>query len=330
MNDEPTDSRPPAVAPIQDKPRGEPRPEPRMIARVRFPGTDRSMDCDSGDLVLRTGEDVVADDRRMGGLAKVVVGTTLRSPKGPVGRVIRRAEDRDREKAAQEKKRQVEVLAYARERARALNLPIKFFRVDLGQGGDRSLLFFSSEQRVDFRALVRDLASFVHGRIELRQVGVRDEAKMTGGIGSCGGELCCANHLRGFVPVSIKMAKNQHLVLNPTKIAGQCGRLKCCLAYEDQVYLDLGKGLPKTGKRVETPDGIGRVDDVDVLRRKIRVSFMDAPPKTYEADEVRSMARPQPGDDVTPEPVMVEKADTSDPHELVGSGPHKTDDGEPA
>jgi cell fate regulator YaaT (PSP1 superfamily) len=239
--------------------------------------------------------------------------------------VIRRAEDRDREKAAQEQKRQGEILAFARERARALKLPIKFFRVDPGQGGDRTLLYFSSEQRVDFRALVRDLASFVRGRIELRQVGVRDEAKMTGGIGSCGGELCCANHLRGFAPVSIKMAKNQHLVLNPTKIAGQCGRLKCCLAYEDPVYVELGKGLPKTGKRVETPDGLGRVDDVDVLRRKVRVSFPESPPKTYEAEEIRPLSRPPSSGEVTPEPVLVGKLDSSDPHDLLADDTHEPD-----
>jgi cell fate regulator YaaT (PSP1 superfamily) len=120
----------------------------------------------------------------------------------------------------------------------------------------------------------------------MRQVGVRDEAKLVGGIGSCGRELCCSTFLPHFGPVSIKMAKNQRLVLNPTKVAGQCGRLKCCLMYEDAQYVEAGKGLPKVGKQVQTPDGIGRVDDLDILSRKVRVSFMDRPPATFDASEV--------------------------------------------
>jgi cell fate regulator YaaT (PSP1 superfamily) len=304
--------------PSDDAPQAVPKrsSEACLLVRVRFLLTGRVMDCESGDFAFRKGEEVVADDRRMGGLAEVLIGTCLRPPERTIGRVIRRAEPRDRERAQQERKRQVEAMTYARERARAYELPIKFFRVELGQSGDRSLFYFSSEQRVDFRALVRDLASYLRGRIELRQVGVREEAKMTGGIGTCGCELCCAGHFTHFAPVSIKMAKNQHLVLNPTKIAGQCSRLKCCLAYEDAVYLEHGKGLPKTGKRVDTPDGVGRVDDVDVLRRRIRVSFPESPSKTYEAEEIRLLNRPSPNEEVTPEPVVLDRLSDSDVHPL--------------
>jgi len=117
----------------------------------------------------------------------------------------------------------------------------------------------------DFRDLVRDLSARLRARIEMRQVGVRDEAKLVGGIGSCGRELCCSTFLPHFAPVSIKMAKNQRLVLNPTKVAGQCGRLKCCLMYEDAQYVEAGKGLPKVGKQVQTPRRRGRVDDLDIL-----------------------------------------------------------------
>jgi cell fate regulator YaaT (PSP1 superfamily) len=217
------------------------------------------------------------------------------------GRVIRKAEARDLARAEQEQKRQQESLAFARQRARALGLPIKLFRTDIGLGGDRATFFFSCEQRVDFRALVRDLAAHLHARIEMRQVGVRDEAKLTGGIGSCGRELCCSTYLTRFAPVSIKMAKHQRLVLNPTKIAGQCSRLKCCLMYEDDLYVEMSKNLPKPGKRVETPEGVGRVDDLDVLGGRVRVSFFERPPMTFAASEVRLVPN-QPNSPVTPTP----------------------------
>jgi cell fate regulator YaaT (PSP1 superfamily) len=207
--------------------------------------------------------------------------------------VIRKADERDLARAEQEKKRQQEALTFGRERARALGLPIKLFRTDIGLGSDRATFYFSCEQRVDFRALVRELATHLHARIEMRQVGVRDESKLTGGIGSCGRELCCSTYLSRFAPVSIKMAKHQRLVLNPTKIAGQCSRLKCCLVYEDDLYVEMSKNLPKPGKRVETPEGVGRVEDLDVLAGRVRVSFFERPPMTFAASEVRLVAPPQ-------------------------------------
>jgi cell fate regulator YaaT (PSP1 superfamily) len=277
------------------------RKEGRSSVRVRLLRTGRTLDCDCGNLCLRQGEHVLVDDRRGTALGTVTVPSGHRQIPGVHGRVIRKAEARDFARAEQEQKRQEEALVFARERARALGLPIKLFRTDLGLASDRATFFFSCEQRVDFRGLVRDLAGHLHARIEMRQVGVRDEAKMTGGIGSCGRELCCATHLSHFAPVSIKMAKHQRLVLNPTKIAGQCSRLKCCLVYEDELYVELSKGLPKPGKKVETPEGIGRVDDLDVLGGRVRVSFFERPPMTFAASEVKVLTS-QPGTQVTPTP----------------------------
>jgi cell fate regulator YaaT (PSP1 superfamily) len=269
--------------------------------RVRLARNGRPLDCDCGTLSLRQGDQVVVDDRRGTALATVTMPTGVREAKGDRGRVIRKAEPRDLARAEQEQKRQQDALTFARQRARALGLPIKLFRTDIGQSSDRATFFFSCEQRVDFRALVRDLTAHVHARVEMRQVGVRDESRLTGGIGSCGRELCCSTHLTHFAPVSIKMAKHQRLVLNPTKIAGQCGRLKCCLVYEDDLYVELSKGLPKPGKKVETPEGIGRVDDLDVLGGRVRVSFLERPPMTFAASEVRMLAG-QPGTTPTPQP----------------------------
>jgi cell fate regulator YaaT (PSP1 superfamily) len=175
------------------------------------------------------------------------------------------------------------------------------FRTEFHHGGSKATFYFASEARIDFRELVRDLSGRFRARVEMRQVGVRDEAKMVGGIGSCGLELCCTTFLPRFAPVSIKMAKHQNLVLNPTKVSGQCGRLKCCLVYEEANYVEAARDLPKMGKRVTTPEGVGRVGDLDVLQRKIRVYFEDGPPKVFTAEEVRPVmapgaARPDPPD----------------------------------
>jgi cell fate regulator YaaT (PSP1 superfamily) len=297
---------------------GGPRESPPYSVRVRLLRSGRSLECECDGLGLRQGEKVLVDDRRSALLG--VVTAAPRPGQSATGRVIRKAEPRDLARAEQEARREEEALAFARERARALGLPIKLFRVDLGQGGDRALFFFSCEQRVDFRALVRDLAAHLRARIEMRQVGVRDESRMTGGIGSCGRELCCSIYLARFAPISIKMAKHQRLVLNPTKIAGQCSRLKCCLAYEDELYVELAKNLPRPGKRVETPEGVGRVDDLDVLGGRVRVSFFERPPMTFAASEVRQVAlAPGEAEPPTPTPVPVE-APPSDTDENPTSG----------
>jgi cell fate regulator YaaT (PSP1 superfamily) len=311
-------ARPPETG--RDRQDGGGRGGPPGLVRVRLLRSGRSLDCEAAGLTLRQGEKVLVDDRRSAQLGVVVVASGGRAGQAASGRVIRKAEARDFARAEQEKRREDEALAFARARARASGLPIKLFRVDLGQGGERALFFFSCEGRVDFRGLVRDLAAHLHARIEMRQVGVRDESKMTGGIGSCGRELCCSTYLARFAPVSIKMAKHQRLVLNPTKIAGQCSRLKCCLVYEDELYVELSKHLPKPGKKVETPEGVGRVDDLDVLGGRVRVSFLERPPMTFAAAEVRPLAA-EPGATPTPTPVPVEAPPSdSDENPTNGSG----------
>jgi cell fate regulator YaaT (PSP1 superfamily) len=265
---------------------------PMNLVGVRLLSYGRTLEMDAGDLRLDTGDRVVIDDRRGGTpVATVVVPSSRRLARGQVGRVIRRAEARDLDRLAEEQKRNRDALTFARERARAHKLGIKFFRVDLGS--DKTTFMFSSEQRVDFRELVRDFAAQFHNRIELRQVGVRDEAKIVGGIGSCGQELCCSTFLPSFAPVTIRMAKNQNLALNPARVSGQCGRLKCCLVYEEAQYIEAAKLLPKLGKRVETPDGIGRVDDLDVLGGRVRVSFPDKPAVTYDGAALKLAPPPE-------------------------------------
>ena len=265
------------------------------VVGVKLAPTGRTFACDAGKLseTLRVGDLVVIENEDDGAtVGTVAVRVTLRAVTPPVPRVLRVAEARDVARLEAERRRAAEALTFARERARARNLPIKMFRVELHAGGARATFYFAAEQRVDFRDLVRDLATHIHARVEMRQVGVRDEAKMVGGIGSCGQELCCSTFLPKFAPVSIKMAKNQNLALNPTKVSGQCGRLKCCLVYEDANYVEAAKRLPRSGKRVTTPEGPGRVGDVDVLRERVRVYFEDQPPKVFPAADVQVLAPP--------------------------------------
>jgi cell fate regulator YaaT (PSP1 superfamily) len=263
------------------------------IAGVKLDPHGRVLACDAGDLELRHGEQVVVDDGREAQVGTVAVASARRPPgKGaPLPRILRRAEPDDLDRLRAAIQRASEARAFARERATAQGLGIKIFRVEFQRGG-RALFYFASEARVDFRDLVHDLAARYHTRIELRQVGVRDEAKMVGGIGSCGRELCCTTFLPKFAPVSIKMAKHQNLAMAPTKVSGQCGRLKCCLVYEDATYVEAAAALPKIGKRVATPDGVGRVGDLDVLRGRVRVYFDGQPPKTFTADDLQPAPPP--------------------------------------
>ncbi|HVV52186.1 MAG TPA: regulatory iron-sulfur-containing complex subunit RicT [Polyangia bacterium] len=267
------------------------------VAGVKLDPRGRVLACDAGALELRHGDQVVVDDGRETDVGVVAVPPAPRAPGGPLPRILRRAEARDLDRLRAAAERATEARVFARERAAAQKLAIKVFRVDFQRNG-RAIFYFASETRIDFRELVRDLSTRYHARIELRQVGVRDEAKMVGGIGSCGRELCCSTFLPKFAPVSIKMAKHQNLAMAPTKVSGQCGRLKCCLVYEDATYVEAAAALPKMGKRVATPDGIGRVGDLDVLRGRVRVYFEGQPPKTFTADELQpAPAPPSPGAD---------------------------------
>jgi cell fate regulator YaaT (PSP1 superfamily) len=161
------------------------------------------------------------------------------------------------------------------------------FRIE--KTGGKMNVYYTSDERLDLRDFVRDVGQATGLRLELRQLGVRDEAKVVGGIGSCGLTLCCTTWLPDFVPVSIKMAKDQGLVLSPTKVSGQCGRLKCCLVYEQAGYAEMRKGLPKLGKRVISQRGEGRVVEVDVLRQRIRVSYGHGDTEVLPASEVKPM-----------------------------------------
>lgn len=183
--------------------------------------------------------------------------------------------------------------AFCREKIASLDLPMKLIGVEHLFGGGKLIFYFVADGRVDFRELVRLLASEFRTRIEMKQVGVRDEARLNGTCNNCGRELCCRSFIRDFKPITMKMAKNQKTTLDPSQLSGQCGRLKCCLRYEDEVYTDLRKRLPRKKSRIKTPDGFGKVLSVEVILQKVIVEVeTTGRVQTYRVDDCEP-ARPR-------------------------------------
>jgi len=210
----------------------------------------------------------------------------------PVRKIIRIANDRDLETLQKNKEKEQEAFDTCLDKIRKHSLGMKLIDVELTFDNTKIIFYFTAEGRVDFRELVKELAGVFRMRIELRQIGVRDESKFLNGIGMCGRTLCCATFLSEFQPVSMKMAKDQSLSLNPSKISGICGRLMCCLKYEEETYEELNKGMPGIGDIIQTADGQGEVLSISTLRRTMRAVIRKNPAdppniNTYEADEVK-------------------------------------------
>ncbi len=205
----------------------------------------------------------------------------------PLRKIIRKANPWDEKQIAKNKAKTKDLMNLCEKKIREHKLPMKL--VDAEYSFDRSkiIFYFTSDSRVDFRNLVRDLASIFRVRIELRQIGVRDEARMLGGHGPCGRELCCMSFLKDFDPVTIKMAKVQNLPLNPSKISGLCGRLMCCLSYEFECYKECSKGMPRIGKEIKTSWGKGRVMAVNPLKRTATIDLGDGKIKDIRMDELK-------------------------------------------
>lgn len=211
-----------------------------------------------------------------------------RSIRNPLRKIIRKANPWDEKQIEKNKEKTKDLMNICVQKIREHDLPMKL--VDAEYSFDRSkiIFYFTSDSRVDFRRLVKDLASIFRVRIELKQIGVRDEARMVGGFGPCGRSLCCAIFLKDFNPVTIKMAKTQNLPLNPSKISGLCGRLMCCLGYEHGCYRELSKGLPKIGKDIKTEHGKGKVIKVNPIKRTVTVDFGEGDIKNIRLDEKES------------------------------------------
>lgn len=271
-------------------------------AIVRFLDLGRVARAEAGEMTLRRGDLVMVDLDRSLVLATVVSPSRRRYGRPPSLRVGRRANEGDQHAEAERRRREQEAFRTCNARIHALDLTVKLVRVELsGAPANRLTCLLASEEKLELRELARELTRDLvlesGVRLELRQIGIRDSTKVIGGVGPCGLQLCCNTFLQDFAPVSIRHAKDQALVLNPAKISGVCGRLMCCLVYEEAFYRVNRKLLPKIGKRVITPHGEGRVRDVDVLKQTARIELMDptAPSRIIEvrASEIQPVNPPQ-------------------------------------
>lgn len=245
------------------------------VVGVRFKKAGKIYYFDPNNMEIEIGINVIVETAR--GIEYGTVMLTNREVSDndiilPLKKVMRIATLEDDKQEEINKQKEVEAFGICTEKIRQHNLDMKLVDVELTFDHNKIIFYFTSDGRVDFRELVKELASIFRTRIELRQIGVRDEAKMLNGMGICGRTLCCATFLGDFQPVSIKMAKEQSLSLNPTKISGICGRLMCCLKYEEDTYEELNRNLPNVGDLVKTPDGNGDVLSVNVLRQLVKVS----------------------------------------------------------
>ncbi len=263
------------------------------VVAVRYSTGRRVEEFDASDSSYERDEEVVVETDKGLQLGVVTVGSRRQMRRGgKLPRVIRRMNPNDSRQRDRNQSKEAEALEVCAKLVREHRLSMKLISVDYLHGGNRAVFYFEAEGRVDFRQLVRELASLLHTRIEMRQVGVRDASRFTGGIGPCGLQLCCNSFLQRFAPVSIRMAKDQNLVLNPQKVSGVCGRLMCCLTYEQEGYQELRKGLPKVGKRIQLKQGgAARVREVDVLRRRVRVLLEDGTNIDVTPDEILPPSR---------------------------------------
>ena len=278
----------------QAQPRGENR-EPRFLIGIRVGDTLQSELFNPAKLNLRVGTQVMVETS-YGTLLGVVVSNkvpNLNKKKREFRRVLRVANENDFQAETRKLDQEKRAKDLCAKKILELKLPMNLSRVVHIKKLKRIIFFFTAEGRVDFRQLIKELGSGLRHRIEMRQVGVRDEARSITGYGVCGETFCCSSFLQDFTPVTIRMAKDQGLALNPSKISGVCGRLMCCLQYEHGIYKNLIKDMPKVNRKIQTPDGPGKVLNNDILRQNILVRLDDESIMTYPLDELREFLKPK-------------------------------------
>ena len=269
------------------------------VIGVRFRTAGKIYFFDPGDLEIKKGQNVIVETARGVEYGYVVMGVREVEEERvvqPLKSVIRMATGEDKAREESNRKKEKDAFGICQEKIRKHGLEMKLIDVEYTFDNNKILFYFTADGRIDFRELVKDLASVFKTRIELRQVGVRDETKIVGGVGICGRELCCHSYFSEFIPVSIRMAKEQNLSLNPTKISGVCGRLMCCLKNEEETYEYLNSKLPNVGDFVTTDDGLkGEVQSVNVLRQQVKVIVVvdhdEKEIREYKVDQLRFKPR---------------------------------------
>ena len=268
------------------------------VVSIRFKNRGKAYYFDPAGLRIQVGDSVIVDTAN--GMEIAVCSRENHPVEDtavvqPLRRVLRIATQMDLRTEELNRQREKTAFDICREKIQEHNLDMKLVDVECNFEGSKTTFFFTSDGRVDFRSLVKDLAGILHNRIELRQIGVRDEAKMLGGLGPCGRPICCGSFLDQFQPVSIKMAKEQNLSLNPTKISGVCGRLMCCLKYEQEHYEMTRKKMPKIGREVITPDGTGPVTDLNIVKETVFVRLTNGDTSEIKEYPLENITKPSDG-----------------------------------
>jgi len=273
------------------------------VVGVRFKKAGKIYYFDPDNLEIEPNANVIVETARGVEFGQVVIGSREVKEEdivAPLKKVIRLATAEDKKHAEENDRKEKEAFDICLQKIREHGLGMKLIDVEYTFDNNKILFYFTADGRVDFRELVKDLAAIFKTRIELRQIGVRDESKMMGGVGICGRTLCCGTFLGEFQPVSIKMAKEQGLSLNPTKISGTCGRLMCCLKYEQEAYDEILRRIPKVGAIVETPEGQGVIMEISLLKEVLKVRLdkgNETDLKAYKSSEVRVIKDVQTADD---------------------------------
>lgn len=296
-----------------------------MVIGVRFTNAGKLYYFDPDGLWPAAGDAVIVETTRGVEYAEVVLGVhdvAQEHITPPLKKVIRIADGEDARHQEQNRAKEKDAFSICQQKIKDNKLDMKLVGVEYTFDNSKLIAYFTANGRVDFRELVKDLASVFRVRIELRQIGVRDEAKMLGGLGPCGRALCCAKFLGDFQPVSIKMAKDQNLSLNPTKISGICGRLMCCLKYEEDYYEKTRKIMPRIGREVITPNGRGTVIELNVLKQIVRVRIFDEKGngdiKDFQLADIQKIAPPatvKKGNSASSSPA--DSSDESDVDEII-------------
>jgi cell fate regulator YaaT (PSP1 superfamily) len=267
------------------------------IVPLKFQRAGRQYDFNALTLELKAGDKVIVETERGRAMATVVIPPReIAESEAPEGlkSILRSASEEDLALAETNTAREKDAHRFCVEKINSRNLEMKLVRAEYAFDGSKVIFYFTADGRIDFRELVKDLAHYFHTRIEMRQIGVRDEAKLVGGLGICGRELCCSSFLTQFNPVSVKMAKEQGLALNPTKISGQCGRLLCCLGYEFDTYTELRKGMPKCGKKIMWENRECEVTSQNILRQQVTLRDREGSCCCVSMEELKSGQSSQP------------------------------------
>jgi len=273
---------------IEEPVAGESSPDEVRTALVAIRGQNRSAHFNAGEHTLRPGDEVVIQTDQGKAIGEVLEPPVILGCRGCKHlTILRKATPEEISKDGENRELEKRAFEYCMKTIEEWEIPMRLVQVEFHLDRSKAVFYFTAEKRVDFRELVRTLAREFSTRIEMKQIGIRDEARLLGGVGPCGMAFCCSTFLKEFAPISVKMAKEQNVILNPNKISGGCGRLLCCLNYEYDQYREATRGVPKIGKKINIPEGTGKVRSVDIFSRTVTIDMTDAKPLVIDIDELR-------------------------------------------